>query len=188
MFLEMGANVAVKIHYFSFIILGVVLALAITLRVIYNVSFKGKRFIGDVKRQMQAHNNAPYVSSQEPPREYPRVAPRPLANDLPPDISEIGENAFAMNTNLKNVLIPEGILYLGAGAFSNCLNLESVTIPHSVRNIGYNCFFNTPKLKEIDYLGTAQEFEMISKGSNWLTLSSAHIVKTRNGTITIDHQ
>ena len=214
MFIEMGANAAMKIHYFSFIFVGIILAITIALNVIYHISFKGKRFIGSVMAARQnaganftpqsVNNDLPYMRQnnnqfdqfnqyggpqgqqfqQAPQYQQPQQVP----NDLPNNITEIGENAFAMNTSLRNILIPEGIYYLGPGAFSNCLYLETVVIPRSVQDIGFNCFFNTPNLKKITYLGTMEEFESIPKGSNWLTLSGVSIIDTQNGQLQYDHQ
>ena len=219
MFLEMGANVAMKIHYFSFIFIGLILAVTIVLNVIYRISFRGKRFAGAVQNSREMSNKdfvpqmvslPPYMrdkqnqnqsqqssvppyqrNDQVPPYQrnnQPTKVVNNYPNDIPNDISEIGENAFAMNTDIKHVLIPEGIYYLGPGAFSNCLYLETITIPRSVIDIGYNCFFNTPSLKEIKYLGTMEEFNAITKGSNWLTLSGANFVETQNGKVSVEHQ
>lgn len=52
-----------------------------------------------------------------------------------PNLRYIG-NAFGGCKNLKNVIVPEGVIYVGWGAFSDCENLESLTLPGTVVEFG----------------------------------------------------
>lgn len=47
------------------------------------------------------------------------------------DVRNIASNAFANNTNLTYVNMPETIRYIGEGAFRGCTNLEQVYRHHS---------------------------------------------------------
>ncbi|MCM1479916.1 MAG: leucine-rich repeat protein [Muribaculaceae bacterium] len=58
-------------------------------------------------------------------------------------------DAFAYS-NVKKVIIPEGISVLSNGTFACCYNLESVTLPDSVNSIIGQVFYNCPKLSEIN--------------------------------------
>lgn len=53
-------------------------------------------------------------------------------------ITSINVNAFASCTNLRSVVIAEGITTIGSGAFANCTRLESVTLPFGLTEIGSN--------------------------------------------------
>jgi hypothetical protein len=48
------------------------------------------------------------------------------------DVTSIGGYAFANNTNLKSIVIPEWITNIGEGAFNGCKNLIRIVIPESV--------------------------------------------------------
>ena len=52
-----------------------------------------------------------------------------------PNLRYIG-SAFGGCKNLKNVIVPEGVIYVGLGAFSECENLESLTLPGTVVEFG----------------------------------------------------
>ena len=150
----------------TFVYLGIFTGVVAALSIVYHFSFKRRVFAGTASSW--EYNNL---------REM----------NLPIGLTQIGDNAFAMNTKLRNALIPEGISYLGQGAFSNCLYLESVTIPTSVTQIGANCFYNTPNLKGITYLGSIEQWQMIYKGSNWISLSGAAYIDTNNGRYMVDN-
>ena len=61
----------------------------------------------------------------------------------------IGPNAFADNTSLKKVVIPEGVTEIQANAFSGCTNLETVVLPETLCYIYQNAFRDCPNLKEV---------------------------------------
>lgn len=61
-------------------------------------------------------------------------------------LSEIGEEALANHTELKNVAIDNGVKKIGEGAFRGCTGLASVTIPQSVKEIGENAFADCENL------------------------------------------
>ena len=47
-------------------------------------------------------------------------------------VEVIKKGAFEGNSNLKQVIIPEGIRLIGADAFKNCINLKQVELPHNL--------------------------------------------------------
>lgn len=57
-------------------------------------------------------------------------------------VTGIGDTAFAKCTDLKSVVIPDGIKSIGNYAFNECVGLASITIPDSVTDIGSKAFYN----------------------------------------------
>ena len=53
------------------------------------------------------------------------------------------------NSNVKKVVIEDGVTSIGDFAFYNCTSLTSITIPDSVTSIGYYAFYNCTSLTSI---------------------------------------
>ena len=59
-----------------------------------------------------------------------------------------GYNAYSIkspacdNSNIKNVVIEDGITSIGDHAFDSCINLRSITLPDSITSIGMWAFYN----------------------------------------------
>jgi hypothetical protein len=62
---------------------------------------------------------------------------------------EICDSAFVNCICLKNVEIPEGIIFIGKGAFAGCQELQSIEIPDSVTSIGDSAFAHCLQLKNV---------------------------------------
>lgn len=80
----------------------------------------------------------------------------------------IEASAFSGNPNLKHIVIPSGVEQLGQNVFRNCTSLEYVVLPRTITHLStqYNTspFVNVPKLKDIYYAGTEDEWASIEKG------------------------
>lgn len=63
--------------------------------------------------------------------------------------SSIIDGAFADLTNLKSVMICDGVTSIGGGAFRDCSGLTGVTIPNSVTSIGIAAFYGCTSLTSI---------------------------------------
>lgn len=63
-------------------------------------------------------------------------------------VSVIGESAFK-NTEIRSVIIPEGVTEIEFGAFADCHKLESVVLPGSLKSIGNIAFQMCFNLREI---------------------------------------
>lgn len=55
-------------------------------------------------------------------------------------VKSIADEAFADNSNLKSLVISDGVTSVGSYAFANCENLKSITVSSSVTSIGENAF------------------------------------------------
>ena len=60
-----------------------------------------------------------------------------------------GDNPFANNDQIKNVIIEEGITHLGNYVFSSCHYIQSVELPESLISIGEYVFENCTALTNI---------------------------------------
>lgn len=65
-------------------------------------------------------------------------------------INRIGQFAFAQNTALTSITIPEGVEKIHNSAFRGCSSLESVSLPKSMTYVGTWAFKDCTKLKNID--------------------------------------
>ena len=61
----------------------------------------------------------------------------------------IGKSAFGSCHKLKEIELPEGLLYIDRLCFELCENLNRVYIPKSVEYIGDNIFYLSVNLKEV---------------------------------------
>ena len=86
---------------------------------------------------------------------------------IPNSVTEIGERAFSGCDSLTSITIPNGVTSIGYSAFENCYSLTSVTIPDSVTSIEGYAFYGCSSLKTINYKGGKEQWDAISKGSDW---------------------
>ena len=64
-------------------------------------------------------------------------------------VTSIGDFAFYKCTGLTSITIPDSITSIGNYAFSECSNLTSITIPNSVTSIGKSAFYGCWDLTSI---------------------------------------
>ena len=84
-------------------------------------------------------------------RDYMYDVPVPAITSvtLPPDVTVIGECAFAGWDSLTKVTLYEGLTHIDNHAFEDCTSLESIVIPKSVAVLGKDIFKNCVSLKQI---------------------------------------
>ena len=68
---------------------------------------------------------------------------------LPKGITEINQDAFCDNEDLRSVVIPNGVKTIGRYAFSKCTALASIVIPEGVTNIAAGVFFGCVELASV---------------------------------------
>ena len=95
---------------------------------------------------------------------------------LPNGITTIDKNVFSTYPNLQTVVIPEGVTSIGNSAFSSCKGLTSITIPNSVTSIDREAFYYCTSLKTINYTGTEEQWNAISKGTDWNYKTSLNVI------------
>lgn len=95
---------------------------------------------------------------------------------IPEGVTSIGGYAFTGCSSLTSITIPESVTSIGIHAFNSCYNLTSVTIPESVTSIGDYAFYSCYSLKTINYTGTEEQWNAISKGTNWFNGTSLNVI------------
>ncbi len=82
-------------------------------------------------------------------------------------VTSIGKSVFNKTCSVTSVVIPDTVTSVGNNAFINCKTIISVTIPKSVTSIGTKAFSGCTKLETINYGGTEEEWNAITKGDSW---------------------
>lgn len=95
---------------------------------------------------------------------------------IPNNIVDIRERAF-YETDLTEIVIPEGIQSIYTQAFARCKNLLFVTLPHSTEFIGGAIFTGCESLSEVRYNGTIEEWNKIDRHDKWLSISGILTVR-----------
>ena len=73
-------------------------------------------------------------------------------------VTAIGEYAFASNSTLTGVSIPDSVTNIKKNAFSNCSSISSIVIPESVRTLGEKAFSSCRALTSVTLSGNVTSF------------------------------
>jgi len=68
---------------------------------------------------------------------------------IPDGVTSIGSGAFSGCSGLTSVTIPNSVTSIGSDAFNGCSGLTSITIPNSVTTIGYDAFYDCKNLTSV---------------------------------------
>lgn len=106
--------------------------------------------------------------------------------ELPKELVNIADKLFVGCSVLKQVSISDGLVSIGNYAFSGCSSLGSITLPKTLISIGTNAFYWCVELKTIYFEGTVEQWNMVTKGSNWNYGSALSEVICSNGTVKVN--
>lgn len=83
--------------------------------------------------------------------------------NMPDTMVNIADHALSCCPKLENVSLGNSVRYIGDFAFWDCPRLKNITIPASVTEIGVGIFYECPELTEINYSGTIEQWNKITK-------------------------
>ena len=67
-----------------------------------------------------------------------------------PSVTEVDDQAFRDCTQLREVVMYEGLKIIGNKAFAGCISLDDITIPSTVTEIEYHAFDRCTNLRKIE--------------------------------------
>ena len=74
------------------------------------------------------------------------------------EVNAIRDEAFAHNTTIQSVILPNSIAEIGANDFNGCTNLASINIPNRATHIGAYAFYQCTSLTSIDIPASVLSF------------------------------
>ena len=86
--------------------------------------------------------------------------------ELPAGLTRIEADEFRSCTKLTSITIPDGVTYIGARAFLNCPSMKTLTLSGSVTSIGNSAFESCSQLADINFYGTQEQWENMTKGKD----------------------
>ena len=92
-------------------------------------------------------------------------------------VVKIRSKAFAKQSRLLSVTLPEGVTEIGENAFRECNHLQSVTIPRSLKTLGRYAFYECRSLTTISSLGSITTLEQATF-QNCTSLGSISLPET----------
>lgn len=69
---------------------------------------------------------------------------------IPEGVLSIGDKAFTKCSNVNSFTLPESLLQIGRLAFQDCLSLTSITLPRNLTSLGLMTFGGCTNLREIN--------------------------------------
>ena len=71
--------------------------------------------------------------------------------------TSVGANAFAGNTALTSIDLPDGITTIGSNAFTGCTGLTTISLPITVTTFDSNAFAGVDNMTDVWYVGEASD-------------------------------
>ncbi len=102
---------------------------------------------------------------------------------LPSGVISIGSSAFCNCSSLDTVIIPDGVTVLNSNVFNGCSSLTGITLPSSIKNFYGYALYNCGMLKTIRFEGTKEQWNAISKYSNWNGGTGNYTIRCTDGNI-----
>ena len=101
------------------------------------------------------------------------------------NVTVIDEYSFMDCIKIKSISLPNSVTKILENAFWGCTNLEYVELPESLEYIGWACFSDCPKLSELHFDGTSEQWLQIKKDPEWLEDSTIKTVITKNNNLVL---
>lgn len=82
-------------------------------------------------------------------------------------LKTVGISAFNACKELTKIELPIGVISIKSKAFYSCSELITVVIPSTVTSIEDEAFAFCMKLQTINFGGTKEQWDSVTKGNNW---------------------
>ena len=86
---------------------------------------------------------------------------------FPESLTSINPLAFYNCSSLTSITFPDSVTRIDDDSFCNCYGLTDITLPENLTYIGISAFISCTSLKTINFKGTEDQWNAISKGKNW---------------------
>lgn len=93
---------------------------------------------------------------------------------LPDSITTIEYRAFYNCTSLRAINL-QGVAHIEQSSFQNCTSLSSITLGKCVKDIGWYAFGCCTSLKNIYYKGSAEDWETVDLDGNWCSYAGCSV-------------
>ena len=101
----------------------------------------------------------------------------PMLDYTGSDLFDYIYSSIWCDSNVKNVVIKDGVTVIGSSAFSNCKTITSISIPRTVSDIKMSAFYNCMALTDIYYSGTKADWGTTSV--DWYNEMNSLIYSTK---------
>lgn len=93
---------------------------------------------------------------------------------------------YAIGKTDSSFIVPNSVTNIGESAFYNGIGLTSITIPNSLTSIGDYAFCGCSGMKSINYEGTVEQWNAITKGDSWNINTGSYTIYCTDGAISKD--
>ena len=76
---------------------------------------------------------------------------------IPNTVTKIGNNSFYYSTFLENVTLSDNLTQIGSNSFHNCERLKNVILPKKLKFIGYRAFYSCKAIQSIEIPNSVTE-------------------------------
>lgn len=105
--------------------------------------------------------------------------------NLEANITNVGNYMFSGCSMLDTVILPQTVTRILSHAFEDCSSLESISLPAQLKSIATRAFANCSLLTVIHYDNTIDNWNSLSKTTNWNLGTGSITVKCTDGDIMI---
>jgi hypothetical protein len=104
---------------------------------------------------------------------------------IPNSVSVVGEGAFGGCESLVNIVFSNNMIAILPRMCISCINLRNVVIPYGIKYIHNDVFNGCTSLTNIRFEGTMNEWNNITKKTDWNKNVPATEVVCSDGTVSL---
>ncbi|MBR1847361.1 MAG: leucine-rich repeat domain-containing protein [Bacilli bacterium] len=101
------------------------------------------------------------------------------------NLTAIDRSAFQSCSEVTSITLPEGLKTIGEFAFATINGLKEINIPKSITSIRSNVFYYSSNFKTINFAGTIEEWNNVSKSDGWYSYTGLSVIHCSDGDINL---